>query len=135
MNWRRRLIQLILALYACALLGSVAMVAGPAINDAKIAAAPGRGMATVTQVGLLRTSVDYQDEQGRYHSPRDGLLYPTGLGEGQRVWVTYATTDPDVVKVEGRGWGLAVIPALSVAAVATLLAAGAYAAVVRVTKN
>lgn len=79
-NWRRRLLQLVIALYACAMLGVVAMIAGPALNDARIMDSPGRGMATVTEVGALRTSVEYQDEQGRYHSPRYGLLYPSGLG-------------------------------------------------------
>lgn len=128
-NWRRRVLQLILALYACAMLGTVAMVAGPALNDARIMSAPGRGMATVTQVEPLRTSVEYQDEQGRYHSPRYGLLYPSGLGEGQRVWVTYSTADPELVKVEGRRWTLAILPALSVAVVATLVAAGLYVGV------
>lgn len=128
-NWRRRLLQLVLVLYACAMLGAVAMVAGPALNDARIMAAPGRGMATVTEVGFLRTSVEYQDEQGRYHSPRYGLLYPTGLGEGQRVWVTYATTDPELVKVEGRRWTLALMPALSVALVSTVVGIGAFAGV------
>ena len=124
-NWRRRLLQLVIALYACAMLGVVAMIAGPALNDARIMQSPGRGMATVTEVGALRTSVEYQDEQGRYHSPRYGLLYPSGLGEGQRVWVTYSTADPGLVKVEGRGWTLAIIPALSVAVVSTLVAAAA----------
>lgn len=126
-NWRRRLLQLVVALYACALLAVVAMVLGPAINDARIAASPGRGMATVTEAGPLRTSVQYQDEQGRYHSPRYGVLYPSGLGEGQRVWVTYSTADPDLVKVEGRAWTLSIIPALSVAVVSTAVAAAAVA--------
>lgn len=122
----RRLRQLILLLYAAAIVGSAGMVIGPAMNDATIASDPGRGMATVTGVSPTRTAVDYQDEEGRYHSPPQGLLYPTGLGEGQRVWVTYAKSNPELVKVEGRGWTLAVIPALSVAGVATLLAAAAW---------
>ncbi|SDS53316.1 DUF3592 domain-containing protein [Corynebacterium timonense] len=129
MNVRRRLLQLVLALYACALLGSVAMVIGPAINDVLIARDPGRGLATVTGVNWLRTSAEYQDEEGRYHSPRYGLLYPTGLGEGQRVWVTYSTSRPDLVKVEGRAWTLSIVPALSVAAVSTLIAGAAWWAV------
>lgn len=126
---RRRLHQLIIALYLCALLGSVAMVAGPALNDAAIARDPGRGIATVTSVSWLRTSVDYQDEAGRVHSPPYGLLYPSGLGEGQQVWVTYAKSDPDIVKVEGRGWTLSLIPALSVALVSTAAAVAAWFAV------
>ena len=128
---KRRLLQLVAGLYLCALLAAVAMVVGPALNDARIMADPGRGMATVTGVSRLRTSAEYQDEQGRYHSPKHGLLYPTDLGEGQRVWVTYAKSDPDLVKVEGRGWTLSLVPAFSVAAAATVLAAAAWFAVGR----
>ncbi|WP_027004225.1 DUF3592 domain-containing protein [Corynebacterium halotolerans] len=113
---RRRLHQLIMALAAAGLLGCVAMVAGPMINDRTIAADPGRTLATVTAVDTFRTTVVYQDEEGIYHSPPTGLLYPTGVGEGQRVWVTYAKEDPDLVKVENRAWTLSIIPALSVAA-------------------
>lgn len=120
---RRRLRQLVMVLYAAALLGCVAMVAGAAANDRTIAADPGRALAAVTGVGTLRTTVEYQDEEGIYHSPPTGLLYPTGLGEGQRVWVTYAQSDPDLVKVENREWTLSIIPALSLAAGATLTAA------------
>lgn len=123
---RRRLHQLIIVLYLCAMLGSVAMVAGPAYNDYTISRDPGRGIATVTGVGMTHTSVEYQDEEGRFHSPQRGLLYPSGLGEGQQVWVTYVKSNPDIVKVEGRGWGLAVIPALSVGVVSTVIAAAAW---------
>lgn len=119
----RRGRQLVLMLYAAAVLGSVAMVGGPALNDRTINADPGRALATVTGTDWLRTTVEYRDEDGIYHSPPTGLLYPTGLGEGQRVWVAYAKSDPDLVKVEGREWTLSVIPALSVALLATILAA------------
>ncbi|SER71538.1 DUF3592 domain-containing protein [Corynebacterium cystitidis] len=128
---RRRLHQLILLLYAAAMVGTVSMVVGPAINDIIIMNDPGRGMATVTGVSPTRTAVDYQDEQGRYHSPPTGLLYPTGLGEGQQVWVTYSKRDPDLVKVEGRMWTLSIIPALSVAVVSTILAVIAWVVVSR----
>lgn len=119
---RRRLHQLVMVLLAAALLGAAAIVGGAAINDRTIAADPGRALATVTGDSLLRTTVDYQDDSGVYHSPPGGLLYPTGLGVGQHVWVTYAKTNPDLVKVEGRRWTLSVIPALSVAVVSILVA-------------
>lgn len=118
---RRRLHQLVMALTAAGLLGCVAMVAGPLINDRTIAADPGRALATVTAVDTFRTTVVYQDEEGIYHSPSTGLLYPTGVGEGQRVWVTYAKEDPDLVKVENRAWTLSIIPALSVAGAVALV--------------
>lgn len=130
-QWQRRAKQLVLGLYLAAMLGAVAMVGGAAINDARILADPGRGIATVTGVSAMRTSVEYQDAEGRHFSPPSGLLYPSGLGEGQQVWVTYAKSDPNLVKVEGRGWALSLIPAASVALVATLVFAGAWLAVRR----
>lgn len=130
----RRGRQLVLLLYVAALLGAVAMVIGPALNDRTIGADPGRALATVTDTGWLRTTIDYRDEDGIYHSPPTGLLYPTGLGEGQRVWVTYAKSDPDLVKVEGREWTLSIIPALSVALVTTVIAAVLWWAVGRATR-
>lgn len=131
MRWRRRAHQVVLALYAFAALGCAAMVAGPALNDARIQANPGRGTATVTEAGRMRTFVEYQNENGQLVSPPRGLLYPTGLGEGQQVWVTYSKKDPDLVKVEGRGWALALKPALSAWAVATLAAAAGWFAIGR----
>lgn len=130
-QWQRRAKQLVLGLYLAAMLGAVAMVGGAAIDDARILADPGRGIATVTGVSAMRTSVEYQDAEGRHFSPPSGLLYPSGLGEGQQVWVTYAKSDPNLVKVEGRGWALSLIPAASVALVATLVFAGAWLAVRR----
>lgn len=130
----RRGRQLVLLLWLAALLGAVAMVAGPYLNDRTINADPGRALATVTGVSLVRTTVDYRDEEGIYHAPPTGLLYPTGLGEGQRVWVTYAKSDPDLVKVEGREWTLSIIPALSVAVVTTVIAAVLWWAVGRAAR-
>lgn len=125
MEWvriRRRARQLVIVFYVAAILGCSAMVIGPYLNDRTINADPGRALAEVTDVGGVRTTVDFQDEDGLFRSPATGLLYPTGLGEGQRVWVNYARTEPDLVKVEGREWTLSVIPALSVGAVATVIA-------------
>ncbi|WBT09129.1 DUF3592 domain-containing protein [Corynebacterium sp. SCR221107] len=118
---RRRAHQLALFLYACALVGCVGMVIGAGLNDRTIESDPGRALAKVTDVSRWRTTVEYQDEEGIYHSPATGLLYPTGLGEGQRVWVTYAKSDPDLVKVEGRKWTLSFLPATSTAAVVTIV--------------
>lgn len=123
---RRRLRQLIAALWLCAMLGCLAMVGGAYINDRAIAADPGRALARVMSVGRMRTTVEYRDESGLYHAPEAGVLYPTGLHEGQQVWVSYARTRPELVKVEGRAWTLSVIPAASVAVVSTGIAAAAW---------
>lgn len=114
-QWRRRLHQLVAALCIAGLLGSVAMIGGAAANDHRIESDPGRALATVTGTSLLRTPVEFRDDEGLYRAPSTGVLYPTGLAEGQQVWVQYSRADPDLVKVAGRGWTLAIIPGLSVA--------------------
>ena len=119
---RRRLHQVVMALFIGGIFGCLAMVGGAVINDRTIESDRGRSLATVTDTGWLRTTVDYRDEEGIYHSPQTGLLYPTGLGEGQQVWVNYARSEPELVKVEGREWTLSIIPALSVGALATIIA-------------
>lgn len=120
--FRRRLSQAVMGLYAAATLGCCAMVVGPVANDAAIAAHPGRALARVTAVGDTRVTVEFQDGEGIYHSPPAGLLYPGGLGKEQLVWVSYDRTNPDLVKVEGRGWTLALVPALSTWVVSTFVA-------------
>lgn len=123
---RRRGHQLVYLLCACALLGAFALVGGAAIHDRKIESDPGRSLATVTDVSWMRTTVSYRDDHGVYHSPAEGLLYPTGLGQGQNVWVNYSRSEPELVKVEGRKWTLSIIPALSIAVVSLIIAAAAW---------
>lgn len=132
---RRRVRQLLLVLYVAALVGIAGMVIGPFLNDRTIGANPGRALATVTDVGTLRTFVDFQDSEGIYHTPPTGLLYPSGLGEGQQVWVLYAKNNPDLVKVEGREWTLSIIPALSSAAVTTLIAGALWWGSGKINRN
>lgn len=128
---RRRCRQLVAFVYALACLGCVAMVIGPALDDYTISRAPERALARVTNTGWLRTTVEFQDTAGLYHTPPSGVAYPSGLQEGQRVWVEYAAHDPRVVKVADRGWTLAFIPAASTWVVATLVALALWWAVGR----
>ena len=96
------------------------MVGGAYLNDRTIEENPVRSLARVTSVGM-RTNVDFQDVHGTLQSP-SGLLYPTELSEGQRVWVRYNASRPELVKVDGRDWTLSLIPAGSVLFTATILA-------------
>ena len=84
MRWRRRAHQVVLALYAFATLGSVAMVAGPALNDARIQANPGRGTATVTEAGPMRTFVEYQTKTASWSPRRAGCCTRPAWGRGSR---------------------------------------------------
>ena len=109
----RRLKQLILAAAALTFLVCAGMVAGPLVNDRAIEADSSEALARVVDTRLLRTSVEFVAADGRVINPENGLLYPVGLENGQRVWVEYSRSNPDLVRVKGRTWALALLPAVS----------------------
>lgn len=134
-GWPRRLRQLILFLMICLAVACSGMVFGSWANDRAIDADTGRAVATVRHVDALRVAVDFIDESGEYRSPPAGLLYPVGLEEGQRVRVEYDRAGPDRVRVEGRRWTLAIIPAASVFLVGLAIAVPLWWLSVRVTRR
>lgn len=117
----RRGKQLVAAFTAFAAAVCLGMVATAALNDYRIGSDQAFATADVVNVGVLRTTVRFPDEYGVYHQPDRGLLYPIGLEAGQRVRVEYQKSEPRNVKVQGRGWTLAWIPALSSLVVAMVL--------------
>lgn len=120
----RRGKQLVAAFTAFAAAVCLGMVATAALNDYRIGSDQAFATADVVNVGVLRTTVRFPDEYGVYHQPDRGLLYPIGLEAGQRVRVEYQKSEPRNVKVQGRGWTLAWIPALSSLVVAMALSGG-----------
>ena len=109
--------------YGISVLVALCLVAGAAYNDHTIASNEGRALARVISVGPWRTTINYQDDMGRFHNPGGGVLFPGNLGEGQLVWVNYAKNNPELVKIQGRSWRLALLPAGSIIAWATAIAA------------
>lgn len=124
----RRLVQAVLALLLLATAVSGMMVANAAIGDARIAGDRGTAVADVLSDGST-TLIRYRDETGAYHQPDRGLKYPTGLSRGDQVYVDYQRSDHDNVKVQGRGWTLSVIPALSVWVISIVVAGLLFGAV------
>jgi len=51
-----------------------------------------------------------------------GVLYPSELETGMRIYVEYDRSNPDLVRVQNRNASLAVIPAGSIAIVGWLVA-------------
>lgn len=98
------------------------------VNDQRIDQDMGSATATVTEVTDRRAAVEFDAGGGRTVRPVTGVFYPTGLVEGQRVQVEFRRANPDLVRVSGRSWTVAVVPALSVPAVVVPLAALAHAA-------
>lgn len=98
------------------------------VNDQRIDQDMGSATATVTEVTDRRAAVEFDTGNGVQVRPETGVFYPTGLVEGQRVQVEFRRANPDLVRVSGRSWTVAVVPALSVPVVGVPLAALVYAA-------
>lgn len=132
MPWRDRLLrrarQFVMVLTIFGILACVGMIVTAAIDDYKISHDRATATAEVLDVGKLRTTVRFHDSEGNYHQPDKGLKYPTGLVKGQKVRVEYQQSNPKNVKVAGRGWTLAFLPALSSLAVVLLVGGGLWLA-------
>lgn len=109
----RRMKQAIIAFAVFGVAVCLGMVATAMLDDIRIGRDRAFATADVVNVGVLRTTVRFPDETGVYHQPDRGLMYSIGLDKGQRVRVEYQKSDPRNVKVQGREWTLAWLPALS----------------------
>lgn len=109
----RRIKQVVIGLAAIVILVCGGMIVTSAIDDYAISRDKGEATAEVLSVQTLRTTVRFRDAEGNFRQPEEGLKYPSGLIEGQNVRVEYQVSDPENVKVQGRGWTLAFLPALS----------------------
>ena len=115
-----RVVAVVVALFS--LVVALLILLACFINDQRIDQDMGSATATVTEVTDRRAAVEFDTGDGRHVRPVTGVFYPTGLIEGQRVQVEYRRANPDLVRVSGRSWTVAIIPALSVPAVVVPLA-------------
>lgn len=126
-RWIVRVTAVVIAAFS--LLTAVLILVACFVNDQRIDRDMGSTTATVTEVtDRRRAAVEFDAGGGRHVRPVTGVFYPIGLIEGQRVQVEFRRANPDLVRVSGRSWTVAVVPALSIPAVTVPLAALAYAA-------
>jgi hypothetical protein len=104
---------------------AVLLVIAARSDDREITAHRGTAVADVLSVGPRSAAISFATPDGVTHAPALGVLYPTGLTAGQRIDVEYSTVNPDLVRVAGRGWTLALVPAGSVVGLGWLLAGAA----------
>ncbi len=89
------------------------VLVGAARNDAHIDADTGRSVAEVLDGGSSpRTFVRFTAADGAVLTPEKGVFYPRGLQPGQLVRVEYDRSEPELVRVEGRSWTVALVPVL-----------------------
>ena len=74
--------------------------------------------------GPRRSTIEFVTPDRITYRPELGVLYPPELATGMRIYVEYDKNNPDLVRVQHRNAGLAVIPAGSIAVLGWLTGAG-----------
>ncbi len=104
-------------------LQSLLLVAGAWRDDIAITHNMGVAQAEVLSAGPRRSTIEFVTPERVTYRPELGVLYPSHLATGMRIYVEYNKNDPNLVRVQHRNAGLAIIPAGSIAVVGWLVAA------------
>jgi len=123
----RRLRIAVLLLASVVTFQSVLMVVGAWRDDRQIERHMGVAAAEVLSAGPRRSTIEFVTPDRVTYRPELGVLYPSELEAGMRIYVEYDTNNPDLVRVKDRNASLAIIPAGSIAVVAWLIAGVALA--------
>jgi hypothetical protein len=115
----------VLILAALVTLQSVLLVAGAWRNDLAIQRNMGVAEAEVLSAGPRRSTIEFVTPDRVTYRPELGVLYPSELATGMRIYVEYDKHNPNLVRVQHRNAKLAIIPAGSIAMMGLLIAAAA----------
>ena len=124
MRWARIGVLILVGLVT---LMSVLLVAGAVRNDIAIQRNMGVAEAGVLSAGPRRSTIEFVTPDRVTYRPELGVLYPSELATGMRIYVEYDKLNPNLVRVQHRTAKLAIIPAGSIAVVGWLVAAAALA--------
>ncbi|BBX34716.1 putative transmembrane protein [Mycolicibacterium mageritense DSM 44476 = CIP 104973] len=123
-----RRVRIGVVIVACLVtLQSVLLVLGAWRNDQQIERNMGVAAAEVLSAGPRRSTIEFVTPDRVTYRPELGVLYPSELDTGMRIYVEYDKNDPDLVRVRDRDASLAIIPAGSIAVVGWLVAGAALA--------
>lgn len=108
-------------------LQSVLLMVGAWRNDQAIEKNMGVAAAEVLDAGPRRSTIEFVTPDRITYRPQLGVLYPSELDTGMRIYVEYDKTNPSLVRVQDRNASLSIVPAGSIAVVAWLAAGAALA--------
>jgi hypothetical protein len=132
LRWARIAVLIVAGLIT---LQSVLLVAGAWRDDIAIQRNMGVVQAEVLSAGPRRSTIEFVTPERVTYRPELGVLYPSELSTGMRIYVEYNKNDPNLVRVQHRNSGLAIIPAGSIAVVAWLVAVVALAGLALLDKR
>lgn len=125
----------VLILATLVTLQSVLLVAGAWRNDLSIQNNMGVAQAEVLSAGPRRSTIEFVTPDRVTYRPELGVLYPSELATGMRIYVEYDKKNPNLVRVQHRTATLAIIPAGSIAVVSWLVAGAALVGLALVEKR
>ena len=99
LRWVRIAVLIITALVT---LQSVLLVAGAWGNDLAIRRNMGVAQAEVLSAGPRRSTIEFVTPERVTYRPELGVLYPSQLATGMRIYVEYNKNDPNLVRVQHR---------------------------------
>ena len=114
---------------------SVLLVLGAWENDRRIERNMAVAAAEVLDAGPRRSTIEFVTPDRVTYRPELGVLYPSELDTGMRIYVEYDRTEPDLVRVQHRNAALAIIPAGSIAVLGWLIAGAALFVVAVVARR
>ncbi|ORB74792.1 DUF3592 domain-containing protein [Mycobacterium scrofulaceum] len=120
LRWARIAVLIVTGLVT---LQSVLLVAGAWRDDLAIGHNMGVAQAEVLSAGQRRSTIEFVTPERVTYRPELGVLYPSHLATGMRIYVEYNKDDPNLVRVQHRNAGLSIIPAGSIAVACWLVAA------------
>ena len=120
LRWARIAVLIVTGLVT---LQSLLLVAGAWRDDIAIQHNMGVAEAEVLSAGPRRSTIEFVTPERVTYRPELGVLYPSELATGMRIYVEYNKNDPNLVRVQHRNAGLAIIPAGSIAVLGWLAAA------------
>ena len=95
----------------------------------------GVAAAEVLDAGPRRSTIEFVTPDRVTYRPELGVLYPSELDTGMRIYVEYDKNNPDLVRVQHRNASLAIIPAGSIAVVGWLIAGAALVGLAAVQRR
>jgi hypothetical protein len=132
LRWSKTAVWVIMGILA---LQSMLLVAGAWRNDRQIERHLGVAEAEVLSAGPRRSTVEFVTPDRVTYRPELGVLYPSELATGMRIYVEYDRTNPNLVRVQNRNAGLAIIPAGSIAVLGWLVGSAMLTGLVQLERR
>lgn len=132
LRWSKTAIWVVMGVLV---LQSILLVAGAWRNDRQIQRNLGVAEAEVLSAGPRRSTIEFVTPDRVTYRPELGVLYPSELATGMRIYVEYDKNNPNLVRVQNRNAGLAIIPAGSIAVGGWLMGTALLTGVVRLERR